>query len=1230
MSRRRRILAVLLALATAGATLTVAPLAAAAPAAAPGASIAGSAHQVTLITGDRVRARQGAGEAWNLAIEAGQERAAVGFRQFQVTRGGRTDWYLVPLSAERALAEGRLDRELFNITGLIRQGFDDARSKHLPLLVEYPEAGARGAVALAGATVRKDLPEVNLAAVEEQKERASEFWHELTNPGPAAFAGGLRKIWLNGKVSASLDTSVGQVGAPVAWQGGHTGKGVTVAVLDTGIDDSHPDLAGKVKHSKDFSGKGNVKDGDGHGTHVAATAVGTGAAEGGKYKGVAPEADLAVGKVLGDNGSGSFADIIAGMTWAAAEVKAKVINLSLGGGPSDGTDPMSQAVNTLSRKHNTLFVAAAGNDGHPGWVASPSTADLALSVGSLTKSGARSPFSSMGPRDGDGAVKPEVSAPGSDIVAARAAGTAMGTPVNDRYTKASGTSMAAPHVAGGAAILAQQHPDWTAEQLKAALVSTANPVAEHGVFEVGAGRLDVGKAATAKLHASPSGHNVFLKWPGTATQNRTVTYTNSGSTPVTLALKLDLTGVPGSASPVKLSADSVTVPAGGQAAVTVGFTPRAAKAGNYTGTLTATGGGTTLRTLIGANEEGEHYDVDARILRRDGKLATLADQGRLWLNNLADGRHYPIPFSGSTRVPPGTYRLEGSVHTPRPGAEPSITTFANPELRIGKATTLHFDARQAKQVRISTDQPAARGGYWVSQMFSRDKQSGQMRGGGYGLSTRFSELYSWSAPGVSSPDFAYSNTQRLEEPEVELFTEGPRRSELYAGWLRGATREALNLKLPSVFGAGGTVEELAKVDAKGKIVVLGLGSISYDEVYQRIRNVKAAGGLATVLYPVDEAPFRAGARSDREEEVVLPSFKVYGASVARIAEYARTGGPLSLTTRTASKHRYDLAFPSPGKVPAKLDYPVKTAELAAVTMAYHGFRADDPAIVGSYVNAFGGQIGVNVHNQAISSGERVEHFTPGDWEINVSGYWAASGSLTARARLEGGKTYRQEWNKAVGSPGFTGTTSNDLGENHPWVWAKGDLIDVTVPWFTDAAGHPRVVQPAWGYDTGSTTLYGDGRELGRHAEPGRGVFLRGQAREYRLEAELTRTASWWRTSTRIQSAWTFASPRDGALPLFNVRYAPPVNIHNLAPGGQDFTIPVTVPRQDGPAKATSLTVDYSVDDGATWQQANVTPLPTGWSVTVRNPASGFVSLRAKASDGEASVEQTVLKAYEIG
>ncbi|WP_163567554.1 S8 family serine peptidase [Fodinicola feengrottensis] len=101
----------------------------------------------------------------------------------------------------------------------------------------------------------------------------------------------------------------------------------------------------------------------GHGTHVASIVAGSGAAFGGKYKGVAPGAKLLIGKVLGDDGSGYDSGIIAGMQWAVDQ-HARVVNMSLGSDePSDGTDPMSQAVNMLTAQSGTLFVLAAGNSG---------------------------------------------------------------------------------------------------------------------------------------------------------------------------------------------------------------------------------------------------------------------------------------------------------------------------------------------------------------------------------------------------------------------------------------------------------------------------------------------------------------------------------------------------------------------------------------------------------------------------------------------------------------------------------------------------------------------------------------------------------------------------------------------------------------------------------------------------------------------------------------------------
>src|SRR4029453_8028919 len=157
--------------------------------------------------------------------------------------------------------------------------------------------------------------------------------------------------------------------------------------------------------------------------------------------------------------------IIAGMEWATAQ-GAKVVSMSLGGDPTDGTDPMSAAVNELSAASGALFVIAAGNSGAAHPVGAPGAADAALTVGAVDRADVLADFSSRGPRVGDEGLKPEITAPGVGIVAARAAGTFMGEPVDELYTAANGTSMATPHVAGAAAIIAQQHPGWTGAQIK--------------------------------------------------------------------------------------------------------------------------------------------------------------------------------------------------------------------------------------------------------------------------------------------------------------------------------------------------------------------------------------------------------------------------------------------------------------------------------------------------------------------------------------------------------------------------------------------------------------------------------------------------------------------------------------------------------------------------------------------------------------------------------------------
>ena len=453
---------------------------------------------VTLITGDRVRI-----DAAGVSVEPARRARPVPITQSKE----HGDWYVLPGDAAPLVASGALDRELFNVTGLVKQGLDDAHTDVVPLLAEYPDAAAlTRATAPAGTRKGRVLRSVNLTVLDEPKQDAPRFWAGIKGPKATSLnaGSGVKKLWLNAKMRSTLDRSAAQVGAPAAWQAGYTGKGVTLAVLDSGYDATHPDLAGRVNASRNFTPAGTVVDKAGHGTHVASIAAGSGSASNGRYRGVAPEADLAVGKVLTDDGWGFTSWIIAGMEWAATEAKAKVVNMSLGGGPSDGSDPLSQAVNRISRQHGTLFVIAAGNLGADGTVSGPSTADEALSVASVTKTDQLSDFSSRGPRVVDHAIKPDLAAPGSDIVAARAAGTNPSEPVGEHYAVHSGTSMASPHVAGAAAILAQQHPDWNGARIKAALMSTAHQGQGHQPTAVGAGRLDLARATSQQVQASPA------------------------------------------------------------------------------------------------------------------------------------------------------------------------------------------------------------------------------------------------------------------------------------------------------------------------------------------------------------------------------------------------------------------------------------------------------------------------------------------------------------------------------------------------------------------------------------------------------------------------------------------------------------------------------------------------------------------------------------------------------
>jgi subtilisin family serine protease len=697
--------------------------ASAAPAPAARAGAAGLSW-VTLLTGDRVGLRPGVRPhvAGSVRILPAAGREKVRFIRY-LDHG---DTYVLPADAAPLVNAGRLDRRLFDVTKLVAFGYGDRSRPDLPLIVTYSgglAASGRARLAGAGARVGRDLPSIGGSAVRAAK--AGAFWStaraDLASAGatPRAAGSTLARVWLDAPVRATLDHSVPQIGAPAAWQAGFTGAGSTVAVLDTGLDATHPDLADAVAGAQDFTDDdvAGTDDGFGHGTHVASIVTGNGAASNGKYAGVAPDAKLLVGKVLDDFGGGADSWIIAGMEWAAAQ-HAKVVNMSFGSPfPADGTDPVEQALTRLTAGGGPLFVVSAGNSGPDGeTVGSPAEVPAALTVGAVDRQDGLAEFSSFGPVNLDGAIKPDLTAPGVDIVAAKAAHAQIGEPVGDAYLRLSGTSMAAPHVAGAAAILAGEHPDWTAGQLKAALVGSATPGSGISVDQQGAGRVDVARAVNQTAYATPA--NISLataRWPHADDPviNQTVTYHNAGTTPVTLNVApamTDQAGHPAAAGMFALSAPTVTVPAGGSASVRLSaVTTGAAPDGRYTGVLTATGGGTSIRTPVALTKEVESYDVPVKVLDRAGKPTPN------YFFRFVDIDHpkayFPYDPSGTVlaRLPKGRFYFEGFVQT-RIGSgefDLDLTELFEPNLVISGPRTVPLDARRGKPLGFTLDRPAA-------------------------------------------------------------------------------------------------------------------------------------------------------------------------------------------------------------------------------------------------------------------------------------------------------------------------------------------------------------------------------------------------------------------------------------------------------------------------------------------------------------------------------------------
>ncbi|WP_338017620.1 S8 family serine peptidase [Streptomyces adustus] len=1207
----------------AGSADPVGPVSTAAGTAPP--STGGGTHTVTLITGDKVTIGVAADGTVVRSFESADGTTSSFHR---AVIDGAT--YVYPDAVLPYLGGGKLDKQLFNVTRLIAEGYDDAHTNRLPLIVSYTDAAARSRMQpkVAGSTVVRRLDSIQSAAVTQNRKQGSAFWSALTGgAGTAArsanpsFAGGVAKVWLDGKVKADLADSTAQIGADKVWAQGNTGEGVKVAVLDTGVDAEHPDLVDQIETSASFvPGEQDALDYNGHGSHVASTIAGTGSASDGKERGVAPGVRLNIGKVLNSEGSGQESWIIAGMEWAARDQKARIISMSLGGG-GDHTDPMSQAVDRLSRETGALFVIAAGNAG-PHTIGSPGAADSALTVGAVDSADRLADFSSTGPRDGDSGLKPEITAPGVDILAARSHYNRG----SGYYTTMSGTSMATPHVAGAAALLAAAHPDWTGLQLKEALVSSVKATPSYSPYEAGAGRLDASAAVHTSLFATASAFSGSHAWPlePGETDVQKVTYTNVGDAPVNLDLAVNGT-VPERL--FSLSADHVTVPA--HATATVTLTAALDKlAGDQSVSAMITGtddtGTVRARTLIGAAREGQRQNLTVVAKDRAGK--PLAGRVVLTTERFFTVMDLDASGTGMARLPVGNYSgwLSADVQGANGPHSLGMALLEFNDVKLDKDRTVILDGRKTRQVlaRVPRTSTPAATRLDVHRSFADSMVESSILP---------NETYDsiWALPTgkkVTDGKFEFGARFRLEQPALTLST----KSRTYADPLvkRGAKPLSAGTRtLLAVYAGDGTAEELARHGVRGKaVVVRGTGTAG---IKAQAEAAAAAGAQVLVvvnkdagrLQPWDENPWS----SESPSPLTVATLNA-DQGTDLIAAIQQGSGTLKVTSHPTTDYLYDVVHHWNGAVPADPTWRVNQRDLARADVSFRNYRQAKALEYRADV-WHGWAVGNMLPTPA--QGDRTEWLTSGvDWTENAYVNGETGQHSIGALRYDAGKTAEVNWFGPIQRPRMGPVTSQPV--------RYLDGVSIPAPgWGDSGSGH--IGDAGSNFDVKNwMALYQGDRQLNwGNAEYLPVTGLAPERLPYRLVVDNDR-GTWANPySTHTLTEWNFTSAATGAdaeapLPLIQLDYG--VDTDKAGRADRHAELAVTPSHLPGTSAAIAKpSVEVSYDDGKNWLRSGLDRSGNGWRTNLSAPRSaGFVTLRVTVRDNAGnSVSQTIERAFGL-
>jgi len=1199
---------------------------------------------ITLITGDIVTVTEDETGGDIINVESNDPDSVT-----RVTTTGE-DTYVIPEEAMPYITSNALDQELFNITVLMDYGYDDLSRDDLPVIVQYPEDTKAHTLTetfnLSDADNMRVLESIQSVAVAEEKDNVENLWDDLTKDNQNAkseekddkgtFANGIEKVWLDGKVELNLADSVPQVHAPEAWESGYNGEDTTVAVLDSGIDNEHPDIVDQLEIMESFVPDSEGLDGHGHGTHVASTVLGTGDASDGMYKGVAPGADLLVGKVLDDTGTGQDSWVISGMEWAADE--ADIINMSLGGTqPSDGTDPMSQAINTLTEETGSLFVVAAGNAGQEESISSPSAADAALTVGNVDKSDNLSPTSSMGPRVGDMAIKPDLAAPGEEIIAARSQ-YAEGTGV---YMGMSGTSMASPHVAGAAAIVKQKHPDWTAPQIKNALMSTTEDLEDALPFQVGTGRLDVASAVESNIHATGSISFGFFKWPYDESEpvEKAITYYNDSDEDVTLDLIPTFTQDDDGSSATdmsELSESTITIPAKDEKEVTITLDPEHAAMGTrYWGELRAElDEETIVHTAMGMVKEDEKYPLTLRATDRDGSPGTASVQ--LMGSDFNNPQLIEVDGETEVRLPKGDYSAMSLMEVSEGTADEGYAFVGDPDIQLDESMTVELDASTANEVNLETPEKTEpsyqRLDYYRSYGEHADVNTL------YLLPKYANNIYAMPTEKVETGEFEMLSRWRMVKPVQTVRMD---EEEIDVTSLQGMTPLNGEHHLDTVFAGDGTPEDYEKIDAKGKAVLINLNNnIS---AVEQANTALDEGAELLIIANDNPSTFFDYVGNEDGSAISLAVVSINETSGDMLAgEIAQGNVVLDIEGTPHTPYLYDLVDVHTDAIPEDLTYAPEEEDLAKVTSQYTSsdkkdgseFRYDRRPYSMSSV---GEQMPITlptVRDEWVSVTDGTEWYqearTFEDGEPDDA--WKVAGTQKTH---EPGERLEEEWFSPVIQPKF-----GSDGLITPFRDIAGGF-QLNVPSYADSGlGHVGLVTDPIKQQAQNLVAYQDDKLLGE--TDGQMLItwdqLPDEELSYRLVSDVNPDTEKGGTSSQTHTEWSFLSEgvKDDNvdLPLLSLNYQADVNTsgHIIADTDVELTLDVTeIDGVDGYGDIENISLSVSYDKGDTWEETSLKEKGNSWVTTIHpSEDATSVSLKANASDDEENaISQEINDAYTV-